>query len=201
MKFDFSEINEIDFENIAAWSIQLKVIFATVIAFCVFLVSYFMFISEKIELLENTQAKEQVLRTDFQSKYRLAASLASYRKQLEQMRSQFTELLAMLPTQNEMPGLLDDLTFVATDAGLKINSLNWDAEVERDFYLEFPINLSVAGDYHQLGKMVAAVAKLPRIVSLHDFTINKQQDGLLLMDIQARTYRFKDNDANNKGEQ
>jgi len=142
--------------------------------------------------MNNEQNKELQLREDFQNKYQLAANLKLYREQLAVMEGQFAELLKMLPSENEMPGLLDDLTFAATDAGLRIKSLNWEAEIQRDFYIEFPIKMSVTGDYHQIGNMVSGVAKLPRIVSLHDFTIKRDDSGTLTMDILAKTYRFKE---------
>ncbi len=53
-----------------------------------------------------------------------------------------------------MPGLLDDLTFVATDAALGIQSLEWKEEIQRDFYIEFPISMSVSGHYHEMGQFV-----------------------------------------------
>ncbi|MGI2261072.1 type 4a pilus biogenesis protein PilO [Shewanella sp. GXUN23E] len=192
MKIDLSDFNDIDFENIGGWPIKVKVVFAVFLAVCVIAGGYFLFMSDALDRLNREEATEQQLRTDFKTKYQMAANLKLYREQLQEMEVQFAELLKMLPSQNEMPGLLDDLTFVATDAGLKMESLNWETEIDREFYQEFPINMSVVGDYHQLGNMVAGVAKLPRIVSLHDFTITKQNDGLLKMDIQAKTYRFKE---------
>lgn len=192
MKIDLSQFNDIDFDNIGAWPRLVKVVFSVFLALTVFGGSYLFFISDALDSLAAEQAQELQLKTDFASKYQLAANLPLYRQQLTEMESQFAELLKMLPSENEMPGLLDDITFVATDADLGISSLNWEAEVERDFYLEFPINMSVTGGYHQLGKLVDGVAKLPRIVSLHDFSISKQANGQLVMDIQAKTYRFKD---------
>ncbi|MCL1038994.1 type 4a pilus biogenesis protein PilO [Shewanella submarina] len=192
MKIDLSDFNDIDFENIGGWPTQVKSVFAAFLALCVLLGGYYFFMSDALDRLSREEKTEQQLRTDFKTKYQLAANLKLYREQLAEMEVQFAELLKMLPSQNEMPGLLDDLTFVATDAGLKMNSLNWETEIDREFYQEFPINMSVVGDYHQLGNMVAGVARLPRIVSLHDFTITKLGDGLLKMDIQARTYRFKE---------
>ncbi|MBV7315627.1 type 4a pilus biogenesis protein PilO [Shewanella sp. NIFS-20-20] len=192
MKFDTNQFNDLDFDNVGGWPFQVKVVFAVLLAIIVFIGSYFFFISDAIDNLNRVQKQEQELRDDFKNKYRLAANLKLYREQLVVMEEQFSELLRMLPSKNEMPGLLDDLTFVATDAGLRINSLDWQSEIERDFYLEFPINMSVRGDYHQIGKMVAGVAKLPRIVSLHDFTITKEASGELEMNIQAKTYRFKE---------
>lgn len=192
MKLDLSQFNDIDFENIGAWPNQVKTFFAILLALCVFAAGYFLVVSDAIDVYNAEQNKEVQLRDDFKNKYQLAANLKLYREQLAIMEEQFAELLKMLPSENEMPGLLDDLTFAATDAGLRIKSLNWEIEIERDFYIEFPIKMSVTGDYHQIGNMVSGVAKLPRIVSLHDFTIKRDEAGNLAMDILAKTYRFKE---------
>ncbi|WP_300480507.1 type 4a pilus biogenesis protein PilO [Shewanella sp.] len=192
MKLDLSQFNDIDFENIGGWPNQVKSFFAILLALCVFAAGYFLAVSDSIDSYTAEQDREFQLRDDFKNKYQLAANLKLYREQLATMEVQFAELLKMLPSENEMPGLLDDLTFVATDAGLRIKSLDWEPEIQRDFYIEFPIKMSVTGDYHQLGNMVSGVAKLPRIVSLHDFTIKRDDAGNLAMDILAKTYRFKE---------
>lgn len=192
MNLDLDQFNDIDFENIGGWPKLVKLVFAAFLSICVIGASYYLFISDTISVMESEQNKEIELKADFETKYRLASNLKLYREQLVIMEMQFAELLKMLPSENEMPGLLDDITFAATDAGLRINSLDWDNEIERDFYIEFPIRLNVEGDYHEIGNMVSGVAKLPRIVSLHDFTITYKEGGGLSMAILAKTYRFKE---------
>lgn len=192
MKLDLSQLNDIDFENIGSWPNQVKTFFAILLALSIFAAGYFFILSDVIDVYKAEKNKEIQLRDDFKNKYQFAANLKLYREQLTIMEEQFAELLKMLPSENEMPGLLDDLTFAATDAGLRIKSLNWEQEIQRDFYIEFPIKMTVTGSYHQLGHMVSGVAKLPRIVSLHDFTIKRDETGNLAMDILAKTYRFKE---------
>ncbi|ABV38872.1 pilus assembly protein, PilO [Shewanella sediminis HAW-EB3] len=192
MNLELSQFNDIDFENIGGWPPFVKIVFAAILSICIFIASYFLFVSDAIDTLSFEQETEVKLRDDFKSKYRLAANLKLYREQLAAMESQFAELLKMLPSKNEMPGLLDDLTFVATDSGLKIESLDWREVIQRDFYFEFPISMTVSGEYHELGELVSGVAKLPRIVSLHDFVIKKSDSGGLGMEILAKTYRFKE---------
>jgi len=192
MNLELSQFNDIDFENIGGWPPLVKVVFAAILSICIFVASYFLFVSDAIDTLSFEQETEVKLRDDFKSKYRLAANLKLYREQLAAMEVQFAELLKMLPSKNEMPGLLDDLTFVATDSGLKIESLDWREVIPRDFYFEFPISMTVSGEYHELGQLVSGVAKLPRIVSLHDFVIKKSDSGGLGMEILAKTYRFKE---------
>ncbi|ACA84638.1 type IV pilus inner membrane component PilO [Shewanella woodyi] len=192
MNLDLNQFNDIDFENVGAWPPLVKIVFAAILSICIFVASYFLFVSDAVAQLDKEQRTELQLREDFKSKYQLAANLKLYREQLAVMESQFAELLKMLPSKNEMPGLLDDLTFVATDSGLKIDSLDWREVIQRDFYIEFPISMSVTGEYHELGQLVSGVARLPRIVSLHDFVIKKSDTGGLGMEIMAKTYRFKE---------
>ncbi|WP_298775576.1 type 4a pilus biogenesis protein PilO [uncultured Shewanella sp.] len=200
MRIDFDQFKDVDFENVGSWPKAVKVFFALLVAMCVFVGSYFLVISNATHQLDVLQKKEDKLKLSFKNKYQLAANLEHYRKQLALMEVQFAELLKMLPSENEMPGLIDDITFVATDTGLKIKSLEWAGELQQDFYIEFPIKLSVSGDYHELGHFVSGVAKLPRIVSLHDFTLKKGTAELLEMEMLAKTYRFKEG-ANVQGKQ
>ncbi len=192
MNLDLEQFNDIDFENIGGWPPLVKIVFAALLAVCIFVVSFFLFISDAIDQLDREQRAEITMKNDFKSKYQMAANLKLYREQLGIMEVQFSELLKMLPSQNEMPGLVDDITFVATDSGLRIDSLDWREEIQRDFYIEFPISMLVSGKYHELGQFVSGVAKLPRIVSLHDFVIKRTDNGILGMEILAKTYRFKE---------
>ena len=53
--------------------------------------------------------------------------------------------------------------------------------------------INLRGSYHNLGAFVSGVSALPRIVTLHDFNIKPVgQTGDLQMQIQAKTYRYRD---------
>jgi type IV pilus assembly protein PilO len=54
--------------------------------------------------------------------------------------------------------------------------------------------VSVTGGYHEFGAFVSGIAGMPRIVTLLDFSIAPSNDGLLSMDVQAKTYRYKTED-------
>lgn len=191
MAFDFSklkEINDLDFEQVAIWPKEIKTVVAV---FCVVVVSaicYYAIISSKLPVLETSKKQEVELRSTFESKYRIAVNLEAYEQQLLRMQSDFSSMLKTLPTSNETPGLLDDITYVGTDAGLSFKLLNWQRENPKEFYTELPIQLEVAGTYHEFGSFASNVANLPRIVTLHDFSINNV-NGELNLKMQAKTYR------------
>ena len=153
--------------------------------------SYSLLVSDEIDSYKNAVSKEVELRSTYRVKYALASNLEIYRQQMVEMEEKFSLLLKRLPTSNETPGLLDDLSYVGTTSGLTFLKIGWLPEVEKEFYTELPIKIEVIGSYHEFGDFVGKVAQLPRIVSLHDFSINSSDSGMLTFSVVAKTYRYE----------
>ncbi|NDV92115.1 type 4a pilus biogenesis protein PilO [Alteromonas sp. 345S023] len=191
MAFDFSklkELNELDIEQVAIWPKEIRIVVTTFVAVLVGALSYYLIVSPKLPILDAVELKEQELKLQFEAKHRIAVNLQAYKDQLAQIEKDFSSMLKSLPTNNETPGLLDDITYVGTSSGLAFELLNWQQEVPKEFYTELPIEMEVTGGYHNFGEFVSKIADLPRIVTLHDFTIT-QQDSELSLQLQAKTYR------------
>jgi len=190
----FTEIdwNEIELDNIGEWPVIVKTMCATIIACLVLFFSYSLFVSDEIDSYHNAVAKEIELRTTYRTKYAVASKLDIYRKQMIEMEDKFSQLLKRLPTSNETPGLLDDLSYVGTTSGLTFLKIGWLPEVEKEFYTELPIKIEVVGTYHEFGEFVGKVAQLPRIVSLHDFSILSSGEKQLTFSVVAKTYRYEE---------
>ncbi|WP_215396634.1 type 4a pilus biogenesis protein PilO [Rheinheimera oceanensis] len=194
MNLNLSEIdiNDLDFQNMGSWPVAAKIIFAAVLALLVLALSYFLLVDSKIDELAFAQKKEVELRQLYRNKYASAVNLDLYKQQMVEMEQTFSFLLKQLPTTHETPGLLDDITYVGTTSGLTFIRINWEPEIEKEFYTELPIKIEVVGDYHQFGNFVSEVAKLPRIVSLHDFSIQTEPNERLRFNVVAKTYRYKE---------
>ena len=139
-------------------------------------------------MLEKAQLQEVDLKQSYQGKYNIAVNLPAYQDQLERLENDFSSMLKSLPTSNETPGLLDDITFVGTSSGLTFKLLNWQKEVPKEFYTELPIQIEVTGNYHAFGQFVSDIAALPRIVTVHDFEVTQELSTLKLK-LAAKTYR------------
>ncbi len=195
MKFDTAKLrmlNELDFEQIAIWPKEIKLVVAMFVAIMVSGLSYYFIINPKLPVMDAAKQEEATLKLQFEAKSRLAVNLPAYREQLARIEQDFSSMLKRLPTSNETPGLLDDITYVGTSAGLTFKLLNWQREVPREFYTELPIEIEVDGGYHNVGEFVSHIADLPRIVTLHDFTLTRESDRLTLL-LQAKTYRSANN--------
>ncbi|MEW9797373.1 type 4a pilus biogenesis protein PilO [Alteromonas sp. CYL-A6] len=201
MNFDVAklkELNELDFEQVAVWPKEVKIVVAAFVAILVGALSYYFLVSPKLPVLDAAEVREQELKLQFEAKYRIAVNLEAYKEQLARIESDFSSMLKSLPTSNETPGLLDDITFVGTSSGLNFKMLNWQQEVPKEFYTELPIEMEVSGGYHNIGEFMSKVADLPRIVTLHDFSLEGEK-GNLQLQLQAKTYRAASSDLKQGG--
>ncbi|MES2824023.1 MAG: type 4a pilus biogenesis protein PilO [Pseudomonadota bacterium] len=186
------DVNNIDFEKIGVWPLPGKIFVIAVLVTVVFVLTYYVKISDLNQGLASVQAKEVTLKETFKAKSFEAANLEAYRAQMEEMNITFTSLLSRLPSKTEVPGLLEDISARGTESGLTINGVTIEQEKVAEYYIEVPIKINVDGGYHDLGGFVSGVAGMPRIVTLHDFTVAKKKDSNVLnMQISAKTYRYK----------
>lgn len=138
------------------------------------------------------------LKEQFSSKAYQAANLEAYKEQMQEMEVSFGALLRQLPSDTEVPGLLEDITRTGLGSGLEFEEIKLLPEVAQQFYIELPIQIKVTGGYHDLATFVSGVASLPRIVTLHDFELAPVSAGnssRLSMQIMAKTYRYNDKGA------
>ncbi len=186
-------LNNLDPENIGSWPFPVKsFIWAVVAIVCGFLVYNFL-LSESLMALGKEQKQEVGLMQDYENKAFQAANLDRYKAQMEEMETTFGALLRQLPSDTEVPGLLEDISHTGLSAGLEFESIQLGIETAKEFYIELPISIEVRGGYHALGAFVSGVSALPRIVTLHDFKIESGQSrNDLIMSITAKTYRYND---------
>ncbi len=187
------DVNDLDAENIGSWPIMIKTIVWIAVFIGVLAAGYFYVVADLQDQLAKSEKKEQDLKSQFERKAFQAANLNAYRKQMEEMEESFGALISQLPSDTEVPGLLEDITNKGLASGLEISSITLGNERAEEFYIELPIEIEVSGNYHDLGSFVSGIAGLPRIVTLHDFEISQQKDSSALsMKITAKTYRYKD---------
>ena len=191
------DINDLDFDNVGSWPVPVKLVIWSVLFIGVLAAGYYYHIKDLQTELAKVEAKEVTLKTDFEKKAFQAANLEAYRQQMAEMEESFGALVSQLPSDTEVPGLLEDITNKGLLNGLEIASIDLQKETAREFYVELPIAISASGSYHDLGAFISGMAGLPRIVTLHDFTITARGDDAnhLGMNIIAKTYRYKDGDA------
>ena len=111
-----------------------------------------------------------------------------------------------LPSKSEMDALLFDINQASLGQGLHFDSFKPGSLVAKDYYVELPIEIKLAGSYHEIGQFVSSIAKLSRIVTLNNLSITSSKevnkdgskdgskDSALVLEVVAKTFRYLDPD-------
>lgn len=188
------DINSLDWERVGVWPLIGRVVLWVLASTLILAATFFLVVKDKNTELESAERNEVALKKDFETKAFEAANLERYRKQIAEMEDSFEALKKQLPDDTEVPDLVDDIDEKGVRSRLVIDSIKLQPEKPAEFYIQLPIDIKVSGGYHEFGAFVSGIAGMPRIVTLHDFTIKRSgsSDSTLNMEIQAKTYRYKD---------
>jgi len=196
------DLRNLDFNNAGAFAPPVKAFFCVLIIALLLLGGWYFFVRDQLLALEGLQTTERDLRTDFEFKAGKAANLEPLKRQLEEMGILLQQMLRQLPSRNEMPDLIVDISQTALASGIQNELFQPGEESTKEFYAEKPIKLRMVGAYHQFGAFVSGVASLPRVVimTMHDIVLTPKQgkDGLstgnLVLEGTIKTYRYLDED-------
>ncbi|BBT19202.1 type 4 fimbrial biogenesis protein PilO [Metapseudomonas otitidis] len=189
------DLNDLDLNNVGSWPAAVRVIACILVMAAILALGYNFHLKDLEVQLDQQRAEEETLKQQFTTKAFQAANLEAYKDQMKEMETSFGALLRQLPSDTEVPGLLEDITRTGLGSGLEFEEIKLQPEVVQQFYIELPIQISVVGSYHDLATFVSGVASLPRIVTLHDFSIaplSPESTSKLRMSILAKTYRYND---------
>lgn len=113
----------------------------------------------------------------------LANRLALYEEHM-------TRLEQLIPSKEEVPELLHELTLRAQETNVDIALLRPDAEQPGAHYNKQIYEMSVIGTYHDVGAFLTAVGSLPRIITPVDLQVKTRgqtnRTGQILLEVGFR---------------
>ncbi|MDH9218967.1 type 4a pilus biogenesis protein PilO [Moraxella sp. K1664] len=196
-----AEVNSLNGQNYGSAPMPVKIFILAMLVVFILALAWFMLVSKKLDEIKAAEAQQSVLLDQYKEKESKARHLQAYEEQVAQMKTDFADLLAQLPTDTRVPELVDGINMVGSGSGVRFQDISVQAEVEQEFFIEQPIQIIGLGDYHQFGSFVSGIAALPRIITMHDFEIKNPQPSLdrmpeLQLVLQTKTYRSKGVDLN-----
>lgn len=188
------DLRELDVGDCGRWSSGRKTLVAVSMAVLVAALGYGVLLKAPLSRLEQQHSAQTALKVEFEAKAAQAARLDAYVSQMRELEASLDTLRERLPTQAQVPGLLEDVSRLGLMAGLEIEKIQWLPEVPQPFHTELALRLTLIGGFHELGLFVSDIAQLPRIITLHDFSLAPlgPQSSELRMSLLAKTYRAHD---------
>ena len=115
------------------------------------------------------------------------------RAELDSRESLDRQNMRILPEHAEIPAFLQDLNRLAELSGLRMTLVEPRPEETSEFYTRLPVNLELAGRYHQLAKFFFNVSRLERAINMENIALGEpHQDGediVLKVGVLATTFR------------
>ncbi|OLO05962.1 MULTISPECIES: type 4a pilus biogenesis protein PilO [Salinicola] len=182
---------ELDVKEAGTWPVTLQGLIALSVLLGSMWVTQWLLASTPREMHQRLITQEQQALQRFETLSYQAVNLPAMERQMGELQARMQSVLEMLPSDAEVPALLDAISDAAREQQLDIDSITLRPAVEQEFYIEQPFDIQVRGDFHQISAFLARVAAMPRIVTLHDFTLMPVGDHLKLAML-AKTYRYRE---------
>ncbi len=105
-----------------------------------------------------------------------ANKLAEFQREVALLEAKLETLKRILPPEKETPDLMRKVQSLASQSSLLIKSFTPGATVNKEFYQEWPITMTVEGNYHNLGIFFDRVGRLSRLVNIGNIKITSRND-------------------------
>ena len=187
------ELEDLELRDAGGWPRPVRAAAMAGVFACVLGAAWLLVLAPKSAALGAATDAEQQLKDAFRRKALAAAPLTGLRANADALQAEFESALDTLPSGTEVPGLLEDIARAAVANDLAVLRIDLGAEVPAELYVELPIEMVLSGGYRQVGGFANAVARLARLVTLHDFEIVPAAPAKatteLRFSVTAKTYR------------
>ena len=158
---------------------------------------YMMFHIPQQETLEALQGQISGLRAERDKNAKIAEHLDEYKAEVARLQEDLERAKALLPNDREIDDLLKSVANLGKKVGLQFLLFRPLPDVQRDFYAEVPVDISIAGGYHEVALFFAKVGQLKRIVNIQNVSMSSpiEKNGKMQVTVtgQAVTFRFLEN--------
>lgn len=140
--------------------------------------------------VQAAQDEEGRLRAEYLAAQARASQLPQWRAQRRQAGAELAQLERQLPDPQAMALLLTDINAAGQSRGLQVSLFKPGAARPQTPYVALPIAIQLRGGYHAMGALLADLARLARIVTVHELALTLGKDRLLTLDAVLHAYRL-----------
>lgn len=189
---NLADINNLDLKDITSAPAPVRAIVLAFLFLAIVAGGWYLVWSDAKMALDAARQEEQSLRASYTVKKGEVYHYEAYQRRLVEVEQSLAAMLRQLPDRSQMDALLADINQVGVGRGLEFNLFRPGGETLADFYATLPVSIKVSGSYHDIGSFVSDLARMPRIVTLHDVMLSPDKESMLNMEARVQTYRYLD---------
>lgn len=186
------KLKDVDLQTLHLLGQPAKLAIAALLAVAVLGAGYFAVFRTQLEELAASKQKEEELKISYAEKTIQAASLDNLKAELAAIRSSFDVLLKQLPTDAEIPNLIQELHQAGATNGMSMNSVTPQATKNDGPIQILPYAISITGKYDQISQFSRDVGSLSRIITLESINLNTdEKSNNITLTATANTYKAR----------
>ncbi|MDA0911437.1 MAG: type 4a pilus biogenesis protein PilO [Proteobacteria bacterium] len=182
-------------DKLSMQPLWLKLIISAIVLLLVVLLGYSTVVSMRYQEKTNAFALEEQYKNELVRNIARSKSLPVLQQQVEILQNKFNASLQALPTDSELPQLIEQLSDLAFQNGLRVKVLNPQPLDYKDNYAVLNIQLACDGTFEQLTNFVNKLETLPRIILIENYRIvpynTVSENGILQMSMNLQTFSLK----------
>ena len=123
--------------------------------------------------------------------------LPQFREEVRRLELELDKLLRILPARLNTEDLLRRLRALAEQGDLDILRITPGNLTDKDFYSEWPIQITLQGTYHNLASFYDRIGRFSRIINVDDLAVNavdptKSQGHSISAEFTAKTFVYRE---------
>ena len=165
-----------DFKNLPFWGQVAIVAVVSLVLIGIAQKAYPNFGDMKKRNLKDRE-KLEALETEVRKGQAIEAKLPEFEREIANLKSKLDQLVQILPTEPETGELLKWVKNLTDQSNLNLRRFDPGGLKTVEFYREFPINMDITGNYHDLGIFFDRISKYSRIINVNNVKIDKISSG------------------------
>lgn len=168
------------------------------ILFCalIFALAFFFFFKPRNVKLQALRADRIKVEQEVQNLKQKKRELDKIEADIAAMTAKLKTLEVSIPQRKETADILRQIQTLAYDSRLEVLRFAPGAEINKDFYSEWPIPIQVSGNFNNLGTFFDKLSKFARVFTIENFSIKalaRQSDlSTISANWTAKTYFFNE---------
>lgn len=190
----FVSPGQLDTSNPGTWPIYYKILcWVLIVGLAAFI--YNKFVREPlVEQQDSYKAKITQLESEYKELYQYQQDLPKYKERSEELVGVLKSLLAYLPSNDEMPDLIDSVYISGVDNGIIFDTFQPEKDIKQTYYDIKPIKLKTDTKYANFALFTGRISALQRILNVSDMSIKiaDKDPNRLSVDSQLQTYVYNE---------
>ena len=156
------------------------------------------FYKKQISQIEREQKKLEELEAKIHEGRVAQQQLPKFREEVRRLELKLDRLLRVLPSRRNTAELLRRIRALTDQGDFDLRRFTPGRFVDKDFYSEWPIAISLEGTYHNLGLFFDRISRFSRIINIENLNVSALRRGdsshTIGASFQAKTFVYKEAD-------